>query len=161
MGEWKIKEAPEPKPEPVKPWYKTGRGAIALTVVAVIGIAGINGVRGLAERGRDYTPPPKTPAAVRVNNDVLEYHVTGTATAANVTYSSASGTVQNTVDVPMKNQSGGVGVIMKGAAIPTFAYISAQNDGASGSVTCKIVLNGTVVAENTSTGAYKIATCKA
>ena len=161
MGEWKIKEAPAPQPEPARPWYKTGRGVIALTVIAVVGIAGINGARGLAERGRDYTPPAKTPAAVRVADDVLEYHVTGTATAANVTYSSASGTVQNTVDVPMRNKGGGVGVIMKGAAIPSFAYISAQNDGASGSVTCKIVLNGTVVAENTSTGAYKIATCKA
>jgi hypothetical protein len=40
-----------------------------------------------------------------------------------------------------------------------FIYISAQNEGGSGTVICTIKVNGRVVANNTSDGAYTIATC--
>lgn len=41
-----------------------------------------------------------------------------------------------------------------------FVYISVQNQQPAGSVTCRITVDGTVVSENTSTGAYAIATCQ-
>ena len=41
-----------------------------------------------------------------------------------------------------------------------FVYISAQNEGEYGSVTCRITVDGVVVSENTSSGAYGIATCE-
>jgi hypothetical protein len=39
-------------------------------------------------------------------------------------------------------------------------YLSVQNQNAAGSVTCRILLDGMVVSENTSTGGYVIATCQ-
>jgi len=41
----------------------------------------------------------------------------------------------------------------------SFVYISAQNQGATGEVTCAITSQGRVVAKSTSSGAYAIATC--
>ncbi len=40
-----------------------------------------------------------------------------------------------------------------------FVYISVQNRGDSGSVTCSITVDNVVVAENTSSGGYVIASC--
>jgi len=41
----------------------------------------------------------------------------------------------------------------------SFVYISAQNQGTTGEVTCTITSQGRVVAKSTSSGAYAIATC--
>jgi hypothetical protein len=40
-----------------------------------------------------------------------------------------------------------------------FGYISVQNDSDFGSVTCVLIRNGVVIVQNTSNGAYAIATC--
>jgi hypothetical protein len=41
---------------------------------------------------------------------------------------------------------------------PRFLYVSAQNQNSSGTVIVKIIKDGTVIATNTSSGAYVIAT---
>lgn len=41
-----------------------------------------------------------------------------------------------------------------------FAYISAQNVKANGRVTCQIIVDGSVISENTASGGYAIATCE-
>ena len=41
-----------------------------------------------------------------------------------------------------------------------FVYLSVQNQQPAGSVTCRIAVDGVVVSENTSSGAYVIATCQ-
>lgn len=91
--------------------------------------------------------------------DELIYDVSGTAYSAMVTYRTSSGTQQATVDLPMQNNAGTRGVRMQGSSIPDFAYISAQNQGETGTITCRITLNGQTISENTSSGAYAVVSC--
>lgn len=144
-------------PEPV-PAAPNGHSAQwwAWVIIAIVVLAFFAWQAGQGQQ--DPAPPPPV---IKSEPDVLEYHVTGTAKMASVTYKTGTGTQQNTVDVPMTNKGGGVGVIMEGSNIPGFKYISAQNKESYGSITCKIVLNGVTVSENTSSGGYVIATCQA
>lgn len=136
-----------------------GRSWVAkvLGVVAVIAFVAV--VPKCSTDGARRVPAPVP--TVRVEPDVLEYHVTGTAEAASVTYRTGTGTQQAEVDLPMTNKGGGQGVRMEGSNIPDFKYISAQNMDSYGSVTCRIVLNGVTISENTSSGGYVIASCQA
>ncbi|QLQ14397.1 MAG: hypothetical protein HZY73_11110 [Micropruina sp.] len=91
----------------------------------------------------------------------LAYYLEGDAESADITVSTASGTSQQQgVDVPLMNKNGEAGLHYYGPAVPGFAYISAQNNG-SGDLTCRIELDGKVIAQNTSSGRYAIVTCKA
>jgi len=90
-----------------------------------------------------------------LGNHEIEYEITGTATTVDITMNNQdSGTEQHSnVSVPWTksfsvNVSGGY----------YFAYISAQNNGSSGSVTVKIYKNGKLFKQATSSGAYAIAT---
>lgn len=87
------------------------------------------------------------------------YELDGTARSADITYTTPSGMGQQQgVDVPLtlKNGTLGIQLVMSDGAVP---YISAQNTG-SGSITCRILVDGAVVAENTSHGEFAIATCQ-
>jgi hypothetical protein len=77
--------------------------------------------------------------------------VSGTASTVSVTYTTAGGDTaqQNGVQVPWSHSVGGGS---------DFLYISAQNQGEAGNVTCTIRNNGTAVKQTTSTGAYAICT---
>jgi hypothetical protein len=88
----------------------------------------------------------------------VEYRVVGTAESAFVTVQTPTGSSQAETDVPMRNRAGEIGVSQQfepGA----FLYISAQNQGDSGFITCSILVDGEVVSTNTSSGAYAIAQC--
>lgn len=94
----------------------------------------------------DYEPPPP-----KVDPRIT-YSITGTATSVSITLENETGnTEQGDFKVPF-NMSFRV-------PVGTFVYISAQNNGKTGSVTCQIFVDGKVQEEATSTGAYKIATC--
>ncbi|VXC66875.1 Flagellar hook-associated protein flgK [Arthrobacter sp. 9V] len=88
------------------------------------------------------------------------YEVEGTAGGVDVTLQSTSGTVQlNGKAVPLANRTTGTRGITYTMNRGSFTYISAQNNGASGTVTCRITVDGTVVSTNTSSGGYAIASC--
>lgn len=90
------------------------------------------------------------------------YDVTGSASTADITYSTPGGGTeqQSKVSVPLTmSASGRRGMLFTGFSPGDFVYISAQNNGESGSVTCRIILDGVTVVENTSRGGYTIATC--
>jgi len=89
------------------------------------------------------------------------YYVIGSASSADVTYTTGSGTSQASIDLPLMNKAGQQGIRMTGSNAPDFLYISAQNTGEYGEVTCKIIIDDVVVAQNTASGAYMIATCQA
>ena len=81
----------------------------------------------------------------------VKYEVTGTASSVDVTYeNSDGGTSQSSnVSVPWEYSfTGNPG---------DFVYISAQNQGSSGTVTTKILTDGDKFKSSTSTGAYVIA----
>lgn len=88
------------------------------------------------------------------------YEVEGSvASSAHVTVTTPTGTEQATPSLPMRNQAGGLGLTHEFEP-GEFVYISAQNEGEYGSATCRITVDSEVVSENTSSGAYGIATCE-
>jgi hypothetical protein len=82
----------------------------------------------------------------------ITYRVKGTTGSADLTYQNAQGgTEQKNVKPPWES---------KFTAKPgAFLYVSAQNQWDAGSITCEILVDGTVVKTSTSDGGYKIASC--
>lgn len=92
--------------------------------------------------------------------DVL-YEVEGTAKGTNLTLESGTGTLQlNGKAVPLANKSTGKRGITATMSRGAFVYISAQNTGDTGTITCRISVDGVVISSNTSSGGYAIASCK-
>ncbi|TFD10072.1 DUF2510 domain-containing protein [Cryobacterium sp. TMT1-2-2] len=149
------------------PSVRTGPGCLALTVWIIVGAAVIAIVIAFAtalsspdstsSRSADTraipAEPPAPAPALRAT-----YFVEGTASSASITASSGTGTEQHDVKLPMTNTDGEIGVSHT-TAPGAFLYISAQNRGDRGTVTCKIIVDGVTVSENTSSGAYGIASC--
>lgn len=83
----------------------------------------------------------------------IEYRITGTSDTVSITMENASGGTEqyDSRRVPYSYEF----VAQEGQ----FLYISAQNNGERGTVTCEIVINGVVEKEATSQGAYVIASC--
>jgi hypothetical protein len=102
---------------------------------------------------------PSTPTTLDPFYDVT-YEVDGDICCASITYeNSTGGSAQADIDVPLTTTDGVTGMklrVMRGA----FLYISAQNtSGRSGSITCRIKVNGLTVKETTSQGRSVIASC--
>jgi hypothetical protein len=92
----------------------------------------------------------------------VRYKVGGTARTADITISNGSGdsSQQSDIKVPLRNQHDGTeGIILSDVPEGTFLYISAQNQGSSGTITCAIEVDGIPVKTNQSSGGYTIATC--
>lgn len=82
----------------------------------------------------------------------VEYSVTGSAEAVSLTLRNAQGgTEQMQTPLPWSQS----------ITVPpgSFLYVAAQNTGQSGSVTCKITVDGETFKESTSTGPFVIANC--
>jgi hypothetical protein len=62
--------------------------------------------------------------------------------------------------LPLTNKAGGAGLQMDGFRSGDFVYLSIQNENGYGSVTCRIVVDGQIISENTSSGGYTIASCQ-
>ncbi len=82
----------------------------------------------------------------------VEYEVTGTAPTVFVTLNNATGGTEQFSNVSVPR------TFTYDNYTYWFMYISAQNEGDSGSVTVTIYVDGKVVATSTSSGAYVIAT---
>lgn len=93
----------------------------------------------------------------------VQYQLTGSAAGADLTWTDGRGqTTQATGKaVPLTDEDGVPGAIRFSAAAGSFLYFSAQNTGSFGDLTCRIVVDGEVVAENTSSGGYSIVSCNA
>lgn len=90
---------------------------------------------------------PPAPSSYQVT-----YEVTGTISGASVTYyNNQGGTEQGDYKIPFKKTY----TMERG----DFAYISAQNMDDSGSITCRILIDGEEWKKSTSQGAYVIASC--
>jgi hypothetical protein len=85
----------------------------------------------------------------------VTYWVKGTADSASLTYNNQSGNTEqkSEVDVPWH--------LKFEAERGQFLYISAQNNGESGTIKTQIIVDGDVIAESESEGAYVIASCDA
>lgn len=139
-----VQPTPPPSPSGSRPW-----------LWGLVGVLVLGGV-GLWWSGRPKSPAP---APVATTHSVT-YRVTGTAASVDVTMATADGGTrqQSDVAVPMRTGTGADGInqtMRPGAQL----YISAQNNGETGTVTCSIIVDGVKVSEVTSSGAYVIATC--
>lgn len=102
--------------------------------------------------------PSAAPAAVPL---VALYEIEGTAASVNVTMATATGVKQFASDVPMHAKdvpaiAGLQATVRPGQAL----YLSAQQDLGGTTVTCRITVDGTIIAENTSNGRFRIVTCQ-
>lgn len=127
-----------------------GIAVVVFVVLIVIGaIFGANSTKSkvtLGNSGKTHT---------------VVYKVEGTASSTDVTYSTPGGGTaqQNDLDVPITRKSDGHPGITFTFHDGEFLYMSAQNGGESGNITCVIEEDGVELARNTSSGAYAIVTC--
>lgn len=130
-------------------------GAVAVVVVVAVVVASQNGDDGGGRRAATIEPV------------YVIYEVEGSTDYADITYETPSGTAQQSPDVPMVMAAGsdraGQRGLRVGAFLPgEFVYISAQNNRSHGTITCRISTEaGVVLAENTSSGGYAVASCSA
>lgn len=124
---------------------------VALLVAAVLAIAGCSSSTSLPDADEfDYRPTLRT----------VLYEVEGTATGASLTIATPSGTRQvSDAAVPVTREASGERGLEMTVAPGEFLYISAQNNHDTGTITCRITVDGVVISENSSSGAYAIASC--
>lgn len=140
-----------------RPWSDMSQRRAKLLAVGIV-VAGAV-VLGLMIRvtSRDEQGAQGIPASTV---STVRYEVEGSVKWADVTMQTPTGTSQITPDVPMVQAANGTpGLTFKFPA-GSFVYIAAQKKGAGGIITCRITVDGYVVAENSSSAAYGIATCK-
>lgn len=99
--------------------------------------------------GERTRPAPSAPAEVIYRIGGAKY---ADRVEASLTYRNATGgTEQKNVTVPWETSF---------TALPgQFLYLSAQNTGSRGAVTCDILVNGQSIQSARAEGGYKIATC--
>ena len=87
--------------------------------------------------------------------DTVYYKGTGTARAVNITLSNAQGGTEqySNIAVPFS--------FAYNNFPSNFMYLSAQNQGESGSITVESYLNGNLIKRSSSSGAYVISTASA
>jgi len=136
-----------------------GNGTVALLVLAIA--AGLILVGWITSRGDGDSSSGGSSSSGGGSTMVsVLYEVEGTAESTTITAEMPTGTSQGTgKSVPLTTTSGTRGLrntFPRGA----FVYISAQNEGATGDITCRITVDGVVISENTASGGYAIATCQ-
>lgn len=95
---------------------------------------------------------------MKLTSEVL-YEVEGTTKYASVTMETPTGTSQANPDIPMKKKSSSTPGLTYTFDTGEFLYLSAQSKTGSGTVVCKISVDGKVISKNSASG-YGVASCK-
>ncbi|MFP3986894.1 MmpS family transport accessory protein [Streptomyces sp. E11-3] len=140
-----------------------------LATVVVLAVAGGGGALWWQDRQeRHRREAAEAVESLRLQERLMEpraveYHLTGTAAGADLTWSDGSGQVAQATGktVPLTDRAGAPMSIDFKASRGASLYVSAQNTGATGTVSCRIVVDGETVAENTSSGGYATVPCSA
>lgn len=85
---------------------------------------------------------------------VVTYEIRGSAVTADLTYNQAGDQVSQQNDVALPRV-----VTLHDVASGTFLYVSAQNTGDTGMITCEIDVDGVAIAANESSGGYAVVSC--
>lgn len=147
--------ASPPVPAQRRRWPWAVGAAVALFVA--VGVA-----NGGNQSAAPTTTAPTASAAMQVpavaaSSGRVIYEVTGASRASNITWMTGKGMSMAQVSsarLPWRQEVQASG---EGFFVPT---LTAQNSG-SGTLTCRITVDGAVVAEVTSEGAYAVAMCAA
>lgn len=140
----------------MREWWKNATGiqkamAVLGAIIVVGWVANTSADSGGSSTGVANLDLPST--AGRCEHQIV-YEYAGSAGFVSLTYENAQGNTEQKGSVPNKS-SISLGVIPCGS----FVYISSQNQGDAGSVTCDIKADGHVIEHARSEGAYVIATC--
>lgn len=124
-------------------------GGLILAIVVACAFVG-----WAARDGRSSSPTTRT-TTTSSSSVTVTYRVTGVGTrTADVTYTNAQGgTEQKKVVLPWQSSFSVPG------STRLFLYLSTQNNGSSGDISCDILLDGQAYKHSTSSGGYTIATC--
>lgn len=126
-------------------WESPRVRAVGVLVIIVVGLA----VYNQAKQDDDEL----TSSFPDVGPVSVVYEVESSNPLADVTMQTPTGIQQIAAAVPMREEM----TFQTGA----FVYISAQKQGDGfGAITCRIIVDGAVISENTSTAAYGIAACE-
>lgn len=159
MSQQQYYQPPFQQPPRPKRWFEQTPVIITLGVALTI----ILGVIYVAI-GRSTTGPSSS-ATSGSTTHVVRYEADGGgargARSASITLQTSDGgtSQQSGVALPLTTKAGTTGLEYSGFERGDFVYLSVQNGDAAGSVTCRIVVDGNVISENTSDGGYTIATC--
>lgn len=153
-----LKTGTAPQPVPVNvtvtapPVKSTGCSPLALLLTVIIGLIVLAALSSAGGGSSSSSSASSKPASSKTSYSIV-YRITGkTTTKASLTYENATGdTEQATVALPWSKTF----TAKPGA----FLYISAQNELDYGSIKCEILVEGIVVKQAESTGAYVIASC--
>lgn len=126
-----------------------GGGKLLLLLIAIVACLWIFSTIG----GGGSSSPSVPRATSAPRNALVVYEITGTARRVDLTIENEGGNTEQFDDaaVPYK----------KTFAVPRgqFVYISAQNQGETGTVKCTITVDGVVLETAESSGRFVIATC--
>lgn len=131
-----------------------------LGAVALIWATFITGCTAKADPMPELQIPAKQTVRYEVtsSNGKARYDSASDQIYADVTMTTPTGNVQASPDIPMKMKSGDPVEYQFNDG--DFVYISAQVANFYGDITCRIIVDGVTISENTSSGEYAIATCK-
>ncbi len=135
-----------PPPAPVPKKNNNAMTLLIISIAVVVLFALYSLINSFIE------PTGTSPSNTANSTYVVMYEVTGSATNADFTYENSSGgTEQATYWLPKTIDFLG--------QYGDFVYISAQNNDDSGSIQCRILINGVEYKKARSSGAYVIASC--
>jgi hypothetical protein len=139
---------------------KSGSGITLVAIVALVLVAGALYLNGSRNQDLDVTVDPDPPESRFVD---LEYRLTGSARAADITYTDGSGNIQQQTGlaVPLTKESDGSQGIAFRVERGSFVTFSAQNTGESGDLDCEIRADGRVINRGHASGGYAIVSCSA
>jgi len=133
-------------------WALFGCGGLIALIVIIVVISVALGSKSTTTNSLTQTSLPPQISTPTYSGPEVKYEVTGTASSVNITIENAQGGTEQYNDV-------GMGSNYSYASFPgNFLYISAQNQGVSGTVTVNIYYEGQLIKTSTSSGGYAIAT---
>jgi hypothetical protein len=135
-----------------------------MKTVAVIAIVGLALTGCSSSKDEPTATPVSSTSTASGGSPKVSFFAEGEGTkSGSITMRSESGgTIQKDVALPMGNPTTGeMGISSDSFKHGDFLYISLQNSEASGSVTCRIEVDGVKLDEETSSGGYKVVSCQA
>lgn len=132
-------------------------------MTAVLGLLFVSSCT-VFEPGPKLIEPDPDPVVVTVEAPAVHtvtYHVDGSASGVSLTAQTPTGSTQGVSDGPLAKQAQHQGLRFNGFKSGDLLYISAQNGGAAGALSCEIRVDGVVVSSRAAAGAFSIATCQA
>lgn len=156
---------PGPPPAPKKrkkwPWILGGVIVLIIIIAAAAGAGGgdkktddTNAATAVAPAPGATTADETATTTKKPAKNTVVYEVTGdSGTANNITYfgENANQSQETDAALPWRSKT-------FDKSKTTLTGVTAQNGG-SGEITCKIIVNGKVEVENTSKGAYAVVSC--